>query len=100
MAHWLLLYDLADDYLDRRPGFRRAHLAHAEAAVARGELMLGGALADPADREVLLFEADDASVAEAFAAADPYVVAGLVKRWQVRRWTTVVGPLAAQPVAL
>ena len=36
--------------------------------------------------------------AERFAAADPYVKNGLVARWEVRRWITVVGPYAAQPV--
>ena len=32
--------------------------------------------------------------------ADPYVRNGLVTRWQVREWTTVVGPNAAAPVQL
>ncbi|SOB80006.1 hypothetical protein SAMN06297144_0842 [Sphingomonas guangdongensis] len=98
MAHWLLLYDLAPDYLERRGVLRSAHLLDAEAAVARGELVLGGALADPADRAVLLFTSDDARVAEQFARADPYVTAGLVTAWQVRSWVTVVGDDAAAPV--
>ena len=45
-----------------------------------------------------MFQGEDASAAEAFAAADPYVVNGLVARWHVREWTTVVGALAATPV--
>ena len=55
MAHWLLIYDLAPDYLDRRPGFRDVHLELAWAAADRGELVLGGALADPTDQAMLLF---------------------------------------------
>ena len=47
MAHWLLLYDLAPDYLERRGVLRAAHLLHAEAAVARGELVLGGVATTP-----------------------------------------------------
>ena len=91
MQHWLLLYELADDYLDRRPSLRPEHLALAEAAHERGELVMAGALADPADRAVFVFRADDATVAEAFAAADPYVRDGLVVSWQVRPWTVVIG---------
>ena len=89
--HWLLIYDLVDDYLDRRPPLRDEHLGLATAAHERGELVMAGALADPPDRAVLLFKAGDAGPAEAFAAADPYVEAGLVTRWRVRSWTVVIG---------
>lgn len=95
MRHFLLFYDTAPDYLDRRPEYRGAHLAHAQAAVERGELVLGGALADPADRAVLLFQGETADIARTFAEADPYVLNGLVTGWQVREWTTVVGEDAA-----
>ena len=47
---------------------------------------------------MLLFRGDSPAAAEAFAAADPYVQQGLVARWRVRRWTTVVGRDAEQPV--
>ena len=99
-AHYLLFYDVAPDYLSRRVPLRPAHLAHAQAAVSRGELLLAGALANPVDGAVLLFQGTTPSVAEAFAVADPYVINGLVTRWHVREWTTVVGPGAAAPVIL
>jgi len=99
MAHFLLFYDIAADYLERRPQFRGAHLKHAEAAVARGELVLGGALAEPIDGAVLLFSGADKNVASRFAEEDPYVTNGLVKSWRVRPWNTVVGPTAAAPVS-
>jgi uncharacterized protein YciI len=89
--HWLLLYDLADDYLERRTPLRPEHLGLAEAAHERGELVMAGALAEPADRAVYVFTGDDASAAEAFAAVDPYVREGLVRSWQVRPWTVVIG---------
>lgn len=98
MAHYLLIYDVADDYLERRGEFRAEHLALAWAAHERGELLLGGALADPVDAAVLLFTGDSPAAAEAFVVADPYVRNGLVKRWRVRPWTTVVGAGAASPV--
>lgn len=96
--HYLLIYELSDDYLERRPEFRGSHLALAWAAAERGELLLGGALAEPADRAVLLFQGDTPAAAEAFVRADPYVAHGLVRAWSVRPWTTVVGAGAASPV--
>lgn len=98
MNHYLLFYEGAPDYLERRPQFRAAHLSYAWDAADRGELLIGGALADPVDGAVLLFVGDDKSVAEKFASTDPYVVNGLVARWHVREWTTVVGELSANPV--
>ena len=98
MAHFLLIYTLADDYLDRRPAFRDLHLTLAWAASDRGDLVLGGALTDPTDTAVLLFKGDSATVAEDFARADPYVVNGLVAHWTVRPWLTVAGGLAETPV--
>ncbi len=96
--HYLLFYEVGEDYLSRRASFRSAHLEKAWKASERGELILGGALANPVDGAVLLFEGESALVAEEFAANDPYVTAGLVKRWYVREWTTVVGQGAANPV--
>ena len=93
--HFLLFYEAVPDYEERRKPFRAAHLQHAEAAVARGELVLAGALANPIDGAVLLFRADSPAPAEEFAKTDPYVVNGLVKKWYVREWTTVVGPDAS-----
>ncbi len=96
--HYLLFYEAGSDYAERRKPLRSAHLEHARSAVARGELVLGGALANPVDGAVLLFRGDSAAAAERFAASDPYVVNGLVKRWYVREWTTVVGCDAAIPL--
>jgi hypothetical protein len=96
--HYLLFYDVVHDYVERRAAFRTEHLALARAAVERGELLLGGALAEPVDQSVLLFNADSPAVAEVFAKADPYVTNGIVKSWRVRPWTTVVGRDAAVPV--
>ena len=96
--HYLLFYEVAADYLERRAEFRSEHLKLAWQAHDRGELILGGALDDPADGAVLLFEGDSPEVAERFAAVDPYVKNGLVIAWRVRPWTTVAGALAATPV--
>ncbi len=98
MKHYLLTYELGNDYLERRTAFRGAHLGLAWKAHEQGELVLAGALADPTDRAVFLFKSDSPAAAEAFAKADPYVTNGIVKHWQVREWTTVVGETASTPV--
>mgnify|MGYP001332509983 CR=1 FL=1 len=96
--HYLLFYDAVDNYAEKRAPFRKDHIAHAKAAVGRGDLVLGGALANPIDGTVLLFKGDTPAVAEAFAKADPYVTNGLITRWRVREWTTVVGKDAEVPL--
>jgi uncharacterized protein len=96
--HYLLFYDVVPDYVERRAPLRAEHLALGRAAAARGELVLGGALVDPTDGAVLLFRGDSTAVAEAFAAADPYVRHGLVTHWRVRAWATVVGEAAELPL--
>lgn len=96
--HYLLCYDLAPDYLERRGQFRDEHLKLAWEAQERGEIVIAGALADPADMAVLMFKAESADLVERFAKADPYVIHGLVKSYRVRQWNTVVGEFAATPV--
>jgi len=96
--HYLLIYEVVDDYVTRRVPLRAAHIGHARESVARGELVLGGALANPPDGAVLLFRGSSPAAAEQFAKSDPYVLNGLVKTWRVREWTTVLGPAAEVPL--
>ena len=100
MKHFLLFYEFCADYLTRRPEFRTEHLRLAWAAHERDELMLAGAYGDPVDGGLLLFKCDSPDIPRAFAEADPYVRNGLVVRFRVVPWTTVVGDLAATPVRL
>jgi uncharacterized protein YciI len=97
-VHYLLIYDTAPDYLARRGDFRAAHLTLGWEAAERGELLLGGAVGDPVEGAMLLFRCDSPELPSAFARADPYVLNGLVTRWRVEPWTTVVGQDAAAPV--
>jgi uncharacterized protein YciI len=96
--HYLLIYEVADDYVERRTQYRAEHLKSGWEAAARGELVLGGALTNPTDTAILLFKGDSPAAAENFARNDPYVLNGLVKKWSVREWTTVIGEQAANPV--
>jgi hypothetical protein len=89
--YYLLLYKTVENYVERRAPFRPEHLGYANAAHARGELVMAGALADPADSAIFVFEAESPDVVEDFARNDPYVKAGLIREWSVRPWTVVIG---------
>jgi len=92
-VRWVLIYDLVDDYLERRPALREDHLALARAAHERGELLLAGEDQQRTIVRIGQCAGDDRDAAEAFAAADPYVTAGLVTSWTVRQWNEVLeGP--------
>ena len=96
--HYLLIYETAPDYLTRRGEFRTAHLEFAWRAVERGEIVLGGAVGDPIESAIILFDCASPDVPAAFAKSDPYVCNGVVKSWRVVPWHTVVGAGAANPV--
>ena len=91
MPYFALFYDAVDDFIARRGTYRDEHLRLAREAHARGELVLAGALADPADGALLVFQGESPAAAEAFARQDPYVKNGLIIGWKVRPWTVVVG---------
>ena len=101
MTHYVLLYTVVEDFISRRAPYRDEHLRLARDAHRRGELLLAGALSDPADRALLVFRAPERAIVEAFARHDPYVINGLVTRWEVRPWTVVIGdhPSKATPDA-
>jgi len=96
--HYLLIYELVPDYVARRAPLRADHLRHAWAANERGEMVLGGILTEPVDRAVIMFQGDSPDAAKRFAETDPYVLNGLVTRWEVRQWMTVAGDRPATPV--
>ncbi|MPY91075.1 MAG: hypothetical protein GEU99_24570 [Luteitalea sp.] len=91
MPYFALFYEVVDDYLAKRAPFRADHLRQVQDAHDRGELLLAGAFAEPADGALLIFRTQDRSVAEDFARRDPYVMQGVVTRWYVRLWTQVLG---------
>ena len=91
MKYFALIYYVVEGFVSRRTPFREEHLRLAREAKQRGELLLAGALGDPADRALLVFGAQDGSVAEDFARNDPYVINGLVFRWEVQPWAVVIG---------
>lgn len=94
MAFYALIYDVVEDYISRRSAFREEHLKLARESHARGELVMGGAFAEPPDQVLVIFRAADQSVPEKFVRDDPYVRNGLVKSWEIRPWTVVIGDVS------
>jgi uncharacterized protein YciI len=90
MPYFCLTYDVVDNFTERRTPYRPAHLKEVREAHARGDIVMAGALGEPAEA-MMIFRAADRSVPETFAKNDPYVHEGLVKKWTVRPWTVVVG---------
>jgi uncharacterized protein YciI len=97
VPYFLLFYETVDNYVEKRAPYRAQHLELARESYARGELLLAGALAEPADGAVLVFRTPDQAAVENFARRDPYVQNGLIKTWRVRPWTVVIGNDPAEP---
>jgi uncharacterized protein YciI len=91
--YYAVFYHYVPDYMARRGQCRDEHLRLARAAHDRGDLILGGAFANPPDGALLVFRAPDSSLVEEFVKADPYVTRGLVTRWEIRPWSVVIGKL-------
>jgi len=92
MNYYALFYrEVVPDFIAKRAAYREEHLGLAREARARGELVMAGALAEPPDGALLVFRAADTKPVEEFVRKDPYVTNGLVKRWEIRPWTVVVG---------
>ncbi len=91
MNYYMLIYSLQDNYLKDRGQYRAEHLGLAKDAAERGDLVLGGAMDDPADEAILIFRSENEEIAKEFAENDPYVKNGLIKEWKVRKWNAVIG---------
>ena len=83
-TYYNLFYKTADNFIEGRKHFRANHLKMVQQGLRNGSLIIGGALADPADEAIIVFA--DKKSAEAFVANDPYVKNGLIKEWSIRPW--------------
>lgn len=90
MKYYLLIYNVVEDYVTRRAPFREEHLRLARDAFERGDLILGGALADPPDKAILVFHCQNKTAVEEFIHKDPYVLNGMVSTWEIRLWNVVI----------
>eukprot|EP00644_Phytophthora_capsici_P003736 jgi/Phyca11/556096/estExt2_Genewise1Plus.C_PHYCAscaffold_820115 len=88
--YFILRYNYVDNILERRVPVRSEHLEHAQNSKKKGHLVMGGAVANPPDAAVIIFNAPDQQVVEDFAKNDPYVREKLVTSYSVREWAVVV----------
>lgn len=100
MKHFALIYEMVENFVERRKPFREAHLQLINDAHARGLIVMAGAMGDPPDGGLLIFHADSPTAVEEFVHADPYVTSGIVTGWRVRPWNVVIGAEPAAPKAL
>lgn len=89
--YYILFYNTVSDYLEKRAEFREEHLRLAQKEFDSGNLIMAGAVADPADEALLIFNCNSPKIPENFAKNDPYVINGLIANWYVRPWTVVIG---------
>jgi uncharacterized protein YciI len=88
---YVLLYESAEGVADKAAAHAEAHRRHWRPFHARGELLLIGPFGDPQSQGAMsVFTTREA--AEQFARADPFVVNGVVRSWEVREWDEAVDP--------
>jgi uncharacterized protein YciI len=82
---YVLLYESAENVLDKAPEHFQAHSERADEFHARDVLELLGAFSDPQkEGSMAIFTTREA--AEEFVAGDPFVLNGVVRRWEIREW--------------
>jgi uncharacterized protein YciI len=89
MGHFALFYDYVPNIVERRAPHRPAHLELYRRWQGEGRLVMGGAIGDPPHGALIVFDVDSATEVEEFAAADPYVLNGLVTGRRVEPWAVV-----------
>ena len=89
MAHFALFYDYVENIVERRAPHRPAHLELYRRWRGEGRLVMGGAIGDPPHGALIVFDVDSAAEVEEFAAADPYVLNGLVTARRIEPWAVV-----------
>jgi uncharacterized protein YciI len=85
----LLVYTYVGDMADRRGPYREAHLAAIRAERDAGHITMAGALGTPPTGGAIVWQGVTPEDIEAFTAADPYVVNGLVTAQRIQRWNLV-----------
>ncbi|KAI9916195.1 hypothetical protein PsorP6_017915 [Peronosclerospora sorghi] len=87
---YILRYEYVEDILDRRGPFRSEHLELAQNAKQDGDIVMGGALVNPPDAGVIIFNVADKQVIEDFVKKDPYFQNDLVTSYTIREWMVVI----------
>jgi uncharacterized protein len=89
---YAVIYESADDVVARAAEFMPAHRAWYQEFARRGDLLMVGPFSDATGALAVL---TSRAAAEEFAAGDPFVRNGLVRRWFIREWLEVLVPEGA-----
>ena len=86
--YWLLLYEVTDDYLERRVDSGPSTCRSQAAVPNSGELLLAGTFAEPADGAALAFRtrADDAARSRRSSGRSVRARTGWSTSWRIRPW--------------
>jgi uncharacterized protein YciI len=86
---YVLLYESADNVAAKAPPHFPAHKQRLDEFHARGDLLMVGTFGDPQSQgSMSVFASREA--AQEFAQGDPFVINGVVKRWEIRDWDEVL----------
>jgi uncharacterized protein YciI len=85
MKKYVMFYESADDVATKAPPHFPAHWERCQEFHARGLMLMVGTFADPQTEGSMAIFTTRAG-AEEFAAGDPFVLDGVVRRWEVREW--------------
>lgn len=88
---YVLLYESADDVMSKAPAHFPAHEQRLQEFHGRGEILMVGTFGDPQEQGSMAIFPTRAA-AEAFVEGDPFVLNGVVGRWEIREWDEVLAP--------
>jgi uncharacterized protein YciI len=91
MSRYVLLYESAEDVARKAPAHFPAHRARWQAFRDAGTLLQIGTFADvQAHGSMAILTSGEA--AREFAEGDPFVLEGVVARWEIREWNEALQP--------
>jgi uncharacterized protein len=86
---YVLFYESADNVTANAPPHFLAHRKRLDEFHERGDLLMVGTFGDPQSQGSMSVFASR-KAAQEFADGDPFVLHGVVKRWEIRDWDEVL----------
>ena len=88
---YVLFYESADDVMSKAPAHFPAHQERLQEFHGRGDILMVGTFGDPQEQGSMGIFPTRAA-AEAFVDGDPFVLHGVVRRWEIREWNELLAP--------
>ena len=83
---YVVFYESAEDVVTKAPAHFAAHRSHWDAFRDQGTLVMIGPFANAQEHgSMAIFTTREA--AEEFVRNDPFVLNGVVKKWEIREWS-------------